>query len=136
MAAGFSPLFAGVPDKKQAGKIRKRLNSNSFCRLGDGCLAVPSYDKENPGYTPNRYWRGPIWININYMIYHGLKRYGLNDYANKVKNSIIKLTWNYGIYEYYDPDTGQGHGASDFSWTAALLLDLLYEEEEEEINIV
>ena len=129
VAAGFTPLFAGVPDDEQAGKIGERLDSNSFCRLGHDCLAVPSYDKEKPGYTPNRYWRGPIWININYMLYHGLKRYGLDDYSYKVKNSIIKLTQNYGIYEYYEPETGRGHGASNFSWTAALLLDLLYEEE-------
>ena len=33
-----------------------------------------------------------------------------------------------GIYEYYDPEEGKGHGASHFSWTAALLIDLYYEE--------
>ncbi len=65
------------------------------------------------------------------MIYHGLRRFGLHDYAEKVKDSIIKLTSDSGIYEYYDPDTGRGHGASDFSWTFSLLLDLLYEYEEE-----
>jgi hypothetical protein len=45
-----------------------------------------------------------------------------------VKKSILKLTQECGIYEYYDPDSGSGHGADQFSWTAALLLDLLYEE--------
>ena len=129
VASGFIPLFAGVPNKDQAIKISRRLDSNSFCRLDNVCLAVPSYDKEKPGYSPNRYWRGPIWININYMLYHGLRHYGLDDYAERVKASIIKLTQQCGLYEYYDPDTGQGHGASNFSWTASLLLDLLYEEE-------
>ena len=80
-------------------------------------------DKEKPGFSPNRYWRGPIWININWMLYRGLKHYALHDYAERVKKSILKLTQECGISEYYDPDTGRGHGADRFSWTAALLLD-------------
>jgi hypothetical protein len=43
--------------------------------------------------------------------------------------SMIKLSGECDIFEYYDPDTGRGHGAESFSWTAALVLDLLYEEE-------
>ena len=50
-------------------------------------------------------------------------------YADRVKNSIIELPRRYGFYEYFDPDTGQGHGSDHFSWTAALLIDLLLEEE-------
>jgi hypothetical protein len=30
-----------------------------------------------------------------------------------------------GIWEYYDPQTGEGLGSPDFSWSAALALDLL-----------
>ena len=30
-----------------------------------------------------------------------------------------------GFHEYYDPDTGEGIGDGDFSWTAAVVLDLL-----------
>ena len=129
VAAGFTPLFAGVPDRERAIKIRERLNSRSFCRLDDVCLAVPSYDKEKPGFSPNRYWRGPIWININWILYHGLRHYALDDYAANVRNSILKLPSDCGLFEYYDPDTCRGHGAEDFSWTSALVLDLLYEEE-------
>ena len=32
-----------------------------------------------------------------------------------------------GFYEYFDPFTGKGIGGKDFSWTAALLIDLLDE---------
>jgi hypothetical protein len=31
-----------------------------------------------------------------------------------------------GFREYVDPLTGDGHGVRDFSWTAALTLDLLH----------
>jgi hypothetical protein len=30
-----------------------------------------------------------------------------------------------GFREYFDPRTGAGRGVSDFSWSAALTLDLL-----------
>lgn len=128
VAAGFSPLFAGVPTAEQAERICQQLNSYGFCRLNDRCWAVPSYDKEAPGYSPTRYWRGPIWINVNWMLYRGLRRYGLNEYAEHVKQAILELPLRWGFYEYFDPDTGRGHGSDNFSWTAALVLDLLLEE--------
>jgi neutral trehalase len=129
VAAGFTPLFAHVPSRERAIKICDRLNTNSFCRLDEVCLAVPSYDKKKPGFSAHRYWRGPIWVNVNWMIYHGLRSYGLDEYAERVRMSMIKLSGECDIFEYYDPDTGRGHGAESFSWTAALVLDLLYEEE-------
>lgn len=128
VAAGFTPIFGKIPSQERAEKICAKLNSRAFCKLDDTCLAVPSYDKYEPGYSPNRYWRGPIWINMNWLLYHGLRAYGLHDYADRVKETIMGLPNQCGIYEYYDPEEGKGHGASNFSWTAALLLDLYYEE--------
>jgi hypothetical protein len=125
VAAGFSPLFAGVPSMHQAGHILTTLNTSGFCRLGHDCWAVPSFDKGAPGYSPRRYWRGPIWININWILYRGLQRYGFTAYANRVRQAIIELPRRSGFYEYFDPDLGQGYGAENFSWTAALLLDTL-----------
>jgi glycogen debranching enzyme len=129
VAAGFTPLFAGVPSRNRAVKICERLNTHSFCRLDHVCLSVPSYDKKKPGFSGHQYWRGPIWINMNWLLYHGLKGYGLYDYAARVKKSMLKLAGDCGLFEYYDPDSGRGHGAENFSWSAALVLDLIYEEE-------
>jgi hypothetical protein len=128
VAAGFSPLFAAIPDLQMAESMLDNLNSRGFCRLNDACWAVPSYDKEAPGFSPNRYWRGPIWININWTLYHGLRRYGFDEYAERVKQAICQLPQQSGFHEYFDPDSGEGHGSPDFSWTAALVIDLLLEE--------
>lgn len=129
VAAGFTPLYAGIPSEEQAARILGRLNSGGFCPLNEMCWAVPSYDKQAPGFSPEGYWRGPIWININWLIYMGLMRYGFDDYAEKVRHAIIELPEERGFFEYFHPDTGHGHGSHDFSWTAALVLDLLYEED-------
>ncbi len=43
---------------------------------------------------------------------------------------MIELARRSGFYEHYDPTTGRGHGSRRFAWTAALVLNLLFEEEE------
>jgi hypothetical protein len=125
VAAGFTPLFAGVPSDAQARQILATLNACGFCKLDAMCWAVPSYDKQEPGYSARRYWRGPIWLNVNWLLYHGLQRYGCNEYAARVKHTIIELPRLHGFYEYFDPDLGHGYGSPQFSWSAALLLDVL-----------
>lgn len=125
----FSPLFAGIPDMQRAQRMYYYLNSRSFCALGEVCYTVPSYDKQAPEFQPDCYWRGPVWINIDWLLYHGLRRYGMFEYAQRIRSSIFDLVQQEGFYEYFHPLTGQGLGTYQFSWTAALLLDLLAEEE-------
>ncbi len=126
-AAGFTPMFAGIPSKERADQMLEYLNSKAFCPIHGTCYAVPTYDKKSSGFSSRQYWRGPIWLNINWILYHGLRRYGFHDYAQWVRQAIIDLPKTYGFYEYYDPDEGAGHGTEDFSWTAALLVDVLSE---------
>lgn len=125
MLSGFMPLFADVPSPVRAEKIFNYLNSKSFCELSDNCLAVPSYDRQLPEYSSDKYWRGPIWINMNWMLYKGLARYGHNKYDEQIKETIIDLTKKHGFYEFYNPQNGEGHGARNFSWSAALLIDIM-----------
>jgi neutral trehalase len=126
VASGFTPLFAQIPSEKQAKSMLNYLNSHGFCHLTETCFTVPSFDKREPGYSPSGYWRGPVWTNLNWLIFRGLELYGFKDYASYVRSSIIELTKMHGFREYYDPEEGQGYGANNFSWTAALLLDVLY----------
>ena len=62
---------------------------------------------------------------MNWMIYWGLLSYGYNDRAEQIRKGIFELAQNHGFREYYDPFTGQGLGGKDFSWTAALVIDLI-----------
>jgi mannosylglycerate hydrolase len=129
VASGFAPLFAMAPSARRIEEIMRVLDSRHFSRVDGHSWTIPSYDKEAPGYSPNRYWRGPIWININWLLFHGLRRYGYHDYARNVRRSIVELPKTYGFYEYFDPEAGKGHGSDNFSWTAALVLDVLLEDE-------
>lgn len=128
-ATGFSPLFSGAPSQNQAQKLYDYLDSKSFCKLHDNkCFSIPNYNMEGEYFEPLNYWRGPIWININWMLHLGLLRYGFKDKAESVKADIIELIRRFGFHEYFDPIKGIGYGSSNFSWTAALFLDVVYEE--------
>lgn len=125
---GFLPLYAGIPDAQRALQMYDVLNSCAFCCLDEKCYAVPSYSRQAADFSPDRYWRGPVWINIDWLLYHGLRRYGLREYARRIRQSMLDLIQNQGFYEYYNPLSGEGLGTYQFSWSASLLIDLLAEE--------
>ncbi|GHO60851.1 amylo-alpha-1,6-glucosidase [Ktedonobacter robiniae] len=127
--AGFVPLFASIPDQARAQRMYTYLNSEAFSPLHEAIYAVPSYDRLTAEFSPNRYWRGPVWINMNWLLAHGLHRYGYHEYARRLRQTIIDLPQQHGFFEYYNPFSGQGHGTDQFSWTASLLLDVLYSGE-------
>ncbi|MFO7548262.1 MAG: trehalase family glycosidase [Acidimicrobiia bacterium] len=131
VGAGFSPLFAGVPTREQADRMVEHLVASVGGRLDATTWMVPSVDPTEANFLPTNYWRGPIWVNVNWVLYRGLRRYGFDDLATSLRRSLIDLPRRSGFHEHYDPITGTGHGASRFAWTAALIVDLLFEPDPE-----
>lgn len=130
--AGFSPLFAGVPTADRAARMVAYLASPAFGlapAAGNAGFPASSYDRFAPGYSPRRYWRGPVWIQMNWLIMHGLAAYGYTAHAARLRQAIIELPALSGFREYFDPETGAGCGADVFSWTASLLIDVLHDHE-------
>lgn len=127
-APNFSPLYGGIPDGERAKRMVDSLENAGFGLSDEGITPVPSYDVRGFGFSPVQYWRGPVWININWFLMHGLRRYGFKGHAKRLRNTIVELCREQGFYEYFDPTTGQGHGSNLFSWSAALLLDVLMDE--------
>ena len=122
------PLFAGIPDEESARRMVRELESPGFGLSDESITPVPSYDRYGFAFSPTRYWRGPVWINVNWFLARGLDRYGYEDPARRLRNTIVSLCRDEGYYEYFDPLTGAGHGSDLFSWTAALLLDVMRED--------
>lgn len=132
VAAGFSPLYAGIPDADRAKRMVGDLEDSGFS-LGvgpkvNGCYPVASYDRYGYGFSPVQYWRGPVWVNINWLLLRGLERYGFEDQAGHLRQATIEMVREGGFYEYFHPTRGIGHGSDLFSWTAALILDILLDE--------
>ncbi len=83
---------------------------------------VPSFDPRDDRYEPDRYWRGPIWAVVNYMIATGLADQGAGDWAERIRISTRDLIATGGFAESFNPEVGSGTGGKSFSWTAAMWL--------------
>jgi hypothetical protein len=129
-AANFSPMFAGIPGEARARRLVDALENDGFGLSDESITPVPSYDIHGMGFSPVTYWRGPVWLNINWFLMHGLEDYGYREHADRLRRSIIELCRQEGFHEYFDPITGQGHGSDLFSWSAALLIDVLADKKE------
>jgi glycogen debranching enzyme len=88
-------------------------------------LGVTSFDLLAPEFERRRYWRGPIWANLNWLLGRGLRDQGLVEQAEALERTTLELVARSGMHEYFDPLTGEGLGADDFSWTAAAVIDIL-----------
>ncbi len=123
-ASGFMPLLCGAPTREMADVIYQFLESNSFCTMhNNACFSVPNYNLQGEYLDPANYWRGPVWVNTNWLLMQGLKRYGFTEKAVSVREDIIELVRRWGFHEYFDPYKGVGYGTDNFSWTAALFID-------------
>jgi glycogen debranching enzyme len=121
------PLYAGVPDEQQA----RRLFDEALWAPGrygpsaESPWAVTTVSKSSPDFDARRYWRGPVWINVNWFLIRGLERLGLGAEAEELRRMTLGLVRTFGFSEYYHPATGDPLGGRGFSWSAALTLDLL-----------
>jgi glycogen debranching enzyme len=61
---------------------------------------------------------------MNWFIMEGLQRYGYNDLTEVIRKDTLDLIETAGFREYYDAHDGSGCGSSEFSWSAALALEL------------
>jgi neutral trehalase len=125
-SSGFLPLFAQVCDAEQRRALARHLTS-SFAP-GTDWLLCPSVATDEPTFDPVRYWRGPVWVNVNWMLHHGLRQSGLDDLAGRVRADTLRAMGAAGRWEYFDPRPGTppaalGLGTDEFSWSAALALD-------------
>ncbi|MDP2089466.1 MAG: trehalase family glycosidase [Flavobacteriaceae bacterium] len=127
-SSSFAPLYAGIPSKEQA----KELVNTMLTKFGGkGMYLCASFDPTSEHYNPKKYWRGPVWINLNWLLYYGLLDYEYNNIAQKIKSDSIEIIEKVGFYEYFDPRKSEynnktkGYGGSNFSWSAALLIDLI-----------
>ena len=116
-------LFSDLKDKKINKKIIKNLKKYNSKEKYFFSSVKPNHDK----FEEKRYWRGPVWVNCNWIIYQGLKNKDIK-FANKVKRNTINLIKESGLNEYFSCKNGKAFGATNFSWTAALILDLILEK--------
>ena len=125
-ASTFLPLFAGLPTREQAQRLvdGHLLDPVEYAPKADVRHWVTTTAKTEPTWEARRYWRGPVWVIMNWFILDGLKRYGYDELAETIRQDTLHLIETNGFREYYDARDGSGCGSVDFSWSAALALEL------------
>ena len=106
--------LGGIPEPRRDGLLRHLKNSGEFWLP----FPVPSLPKSSRYFRPEAQrllWRGPTWINTNWLLLLGLRRHGYSEIADAVARSSRELVERAGFWEYYNPLTGEGEGERDFS---------------------
>jgi glycogen debranching enzyme len=75
-------------------------------------------------YTPDGYWRGPIWAPSTVLIEDGLRRAGHIRLADEISLRFRALCEKSGFAENFDAQTGAGLRDRAYTWTASSYLRL------------
>ena len=118
------PLLTGrLPAKVAARLVAHVMDEREFWSR----FPIPTVAMNDPKYEPNQMWRGPTWVNVNYLLIEGLLRSGYPDLSRELRRRTLDMICRQDdIYEYYHPETGQNppQAASTFGWSSAAFIDL------------
>lgn len=120
--ATLLPLYAGSISKERAADLVRKLENEHVFGVN---YPVPSVPLDSADFNPERYWQGPTWVNTNWLVIEGLRQYGYDDHAEALKEATLQMVEQSGFWEYFHPISGEPLGARNFSWTAALAIDLV-----------
>ncbi|MFE0023770.1 trehalase family glycosidase [Amycolatopsis sp. NPDC059021] len=120
------PLWAGVAAPGQAARVRQSLiDPDQFATT----VPFPTVARNSAKFDPNGYWRGTTWVDQAYFGIKALETYGYGGDARRARDKLMTnaagLSGNAPIRENYNSVTGEGRNATNFSWSAALVLTLL-----------
>jgi glycogen debranching enzyme len=123
----LAPLLDPDLPAAVARRLAADLESPHF--WAPGGIGVASFDLLDPAFDRRRYWRGPVWANLNWLLARGLRGHDLVEPARRLEEETVQLVEAAGLREYFDPLSAEGLGSDDFSWTAAAVVDLLHSKE-------
>ncbi|CAF0837391.1 unnamed protein product [Adineta ricciae] len=144
------PLMTRIldPQSKNLDKILDDLRNSTLLWTPYGLRSLaqssPLYAARNTEHDPP-YWRGAIWINMNYMVLSALQYYAKSSspYAGKANEIYYQLRTNIirnmfrvyektgHVWEQYDDRTGNGKGSHPFTGWSSLIVLIMSESYDE-----
>ncbi|MGV2977596.1 MGH1-like glycoside hydrolase domain-containing protein [Roseibium alexandrii] len=117
-SASFLAPYAGLTEPEVLKPLREHFDRIS----AKVRYLMPSYDPEHQAYEHLRYWRGPVWAMVNFMIARGFAEAGDPGRSDRLRRDTAALIQTGGFAEYFSPETAEAAGGGSFSWTAAIWL--------------
>ncbi|TVR41667.1 MAG: hypothetical protein EA402_12765 [Planctomycetota bacterium] len=77
---------------------------------------------DSPHYTPDGYWRGPIWAPSTMLICDGLRRSGEPALAADISQRFVAMCAQSGFAENFNAQTGAPLRDKAYTWTASVAL--------------
>jgi putative isomerase len=148
-SVGFLPLICGAATPERAAALARHLRDPAMFGTA---FPVPSIAACDTAHYAKDMWRGPSWININWLIARGLERYAAHgDHFVTLAQALDAATiqeierscGSYGtFFEYFDdrraveppqllrkgscdPSNPFRQVIHDYGWTTTLYVDLV-----------
>ncbi|MFF3026208.1 amylo-alpha-1,6-glucosidase [Microbacterium sp. NPDC057944] len=121
---GLLPLLTGTLPAPVSEALRAAVDDPSRFALEWG---LPTVAASDPDFSPERMWRGPIWVNTSVLVAEGLEASGYPERARELREQTVALVIHGGgPHEYFNPRTGfkAERATTAFGWSAALFIDL------------
>lgn len=124
---GLIALWAGAASDEQAKAVKNTIIDEAKFNTK---VPFPTASKDNPRYSSEKYWRGPVWLDQAYFAIEGLNNYGYKNDAAKLTDKLINNAEGIKdigktFRENYNPESGKGLSCTNFSWSAGMIY-LLY----------
>lgn len=129
--ASYAPLIAGGVTAERREALLSSWNSTDM--LGHPDLRwklPPSTSPSEPAFDSRACWRGPVWPVMSWLFWWALDRAGAQEDADRLKAEGMRQIQEIGCAEYAEPFTGEPLGSMNQSWTAAVMLDWLADDDE------
>lgn len=112
--SGLIPLYVGAATEEQAEKLAAHVMDKQRFASPYGITTLARNEKMFDLSATNNpsNWLGPVWIVANYVVFHGLMRYGYRKEAETICKGTLELLdrdlrCSGQLHEYYNPDTGE-----------------------------
>lgn len=126
---GLFPLILDIPKTAASNLVKKHLLAGSEFNLPFPVPTVAVSEKSfsaSPAVFAKEpiIWRGPTWINTNWYVVQGLRLHKFKKEAEILVEKSVGMVEKGGFREFFNPFTGEGYGAHNFSWST-LVVDML-----------
>lgn len=141
--ASFIPIFAEIPNAEKVARLVGTLTDEKKFWTE---MPVSSLSRDNSDFCQDM-WRGSTWLNYNYMIMCGLKKYGYSELAEDVRRKTLECVYRWyldtgTIFEFYDSENKRPpylldrkgpcprdpdwrkkvHAITDYNWSACFTI--------------